>query len=94
MTLVGRIIFGVSQTSLFARWVILEINMLAFLALVRFNLNNHLSAPIKYFMVQRIGSSVFLLGFRLISLTSMSIRIQSMGRLGLFLKLGAAPFHG
>ena len=93
-TLIVRIFLGVRQARFFGRWVMLELNMLAFLALVGLSKERAQSSALKYFMIQRVGSRAFLLGLRLSLFSGLSEHIASLIGIGLFLKLGASPFHG
>jgi len=72
----------------------LELNILRFLALVGINSRNFHSSALKYFIVQRIGSSILLIGVSLRALREGIALFQRVLGGGLFLKLGAAPLHG
>ena len=89
-----RVILGISQTRFFSVWVFIELNILAFLVLVGTVKNVSPSSPLKYFLVQRLGSSVFLLGLILGGHRGLTMTREAIVSLRLFLKLGVAPFHG
>lgn len=90
--LLRRILVGVSQTHFFGRWVCLELNMLTFLALIRLLEGRTPRARIKYFIIQRIGSSIFLWAVGLERAGLGGTREVVAGR-ALRLKLGIAPFQ-
>jgi NADH:ubiquinone oxidoreductase subunit 2 (subunit N) len=68
--------------------------MLLFVGLIRFRKGGIEVARIKYFIVQRIGSTVFLSRVAIIAALGSTLSLETLIGLGLFLKLGAAPLHG
>merc|ERR1712112_364179 len=57
----ARILLSLSSNSCFILWISLEINILGFLPLISFNGNKILENTIKYFLIQGVSSSMFLL---------------------------------
>nr|YP_010610604.1 NADH dehydrogenase subunit 2 [Thereuopoda clunifera]WAP91268.1 NADH dehydrogenase subunit 2 [Thereuopoda clunifera] len=97
--LAGTII-AISSKSWISVWMGLEINLLAFIALISNSLNQQSSeATLKYFLVQSLASSMFLFWaitnflqnnwFIMLTENLNSLIISVI----LALKLGAAPFH-
>ena len=80
--------------SFFSIWVALELNMFAFLGcLISSEQNRSEALRLKYFLVQALGSSIFL-GSVMLS-CSFSVNIFSLLIFfSLLLKLGGAPIHG
>ena len=70
----------------------LELNLLRFVALLAFRKNNRVWIACKYFLVQRLGSALFLLT----RISASWLSITSFLRLlilALILKLAIAPFQ-
>nr|YP_006883115.1 NADH dehydrogenase subunit 2 [Phoronopsis harmeri]AES86295.1 NADH dehydrogenase subunit 2 [Phoronopsis harmeri] len=95
------IVFCLSSSHWFGVWLGLELNMISFivLSMSEKSLNSSESA-IKYFLLQALGSGLFVLGSCLSYASSGSWLISSLSGpdsllilSGLGLKLGAAPFH-
>jgi len=90
----------VSANSWLRAWIGLEINLLAFIPLIRDN-NNLISteASLKYFLTQALASSVLLFAVVIIFLNNYpSIQINTLYTKiiilsSLLIKRGAAPFH-
>ena len=78
--------------SSFIIWLCLEINILAFLPVISSEPGISFENTIKYFIIQRCASIIFLLGI----IFSLIIRNKFVliKLVALVLKLGAAPFHG
>jgi NADH:ubiquinone oxidoreductase subunit 2 (subunit N) len=85
---------GLRQSSFLGVWVRLELNILLFVALLRFRKSGLEVVRIKYFIVQRIGSTLFLRSVGIATFIGVREALIRLIRLALFLKLGVAPFHG
>lgn len=88
-----RVVAGLRAQGLFRAWVCLELNLLSFVGALSLSTQLSTRAGLKYFLVQRLGSSGFLVAIFL----SQAL-IQEVGyvltSLSLILKLAAAPFYG
>lgn len=99
LTLILGTIDSISSNSFFAAWVGLEINLLSFIPLISNNYNTMENESIlKYFLVQALGSSVFLFScliqyFFYINFISFNFLINLLIVISLFLKIAVAPFH-
>ena len=82
----------VSSNSSFIIWLCLEINILAFLPIISSEMGVAFENTIKYFIIQRCASIVFLFG--VIFCLFIRNRFILIKRIAMFFKLGAAPFHG
>jgi len=89
-----RVVLGLRQISFFRGWLRLELNMLMFVAGMAAIKSNLEAASIKYFIVQSIGSRVFLGSISLRALQSSNGFLILIMGLRLVLKLGLAPLHG
>nr|YP_009253811.1 NADH dehydrogenase subunit 2 [Orisarma sinense]ALK01297.1 NADH dehydrogenase subunit 2 [Orisarma sinense] len=89
--LLGSII-SISSPSWFGAWVGLELNMMSFIPLIVLKMNSYYSeAALKYFLIQALGSALFITsGFLSMSFLSISYILIF---LALLLKLASAPFH-
>nr|YP_009538305.1 NADH dehydrogenase subunit 2 [Cacoplistes rogenhoferi]AXY63898.1 NADH dehydrogenase subunit 2 [Cacoplistes rogenhoferi] len=94
-------IVTISSNSWPAMWMGLEINMMAFIPLMMLE-DNHLpsaESSMKYFIIQSMASSMFLMFIILMYMkmqyimNDMTSVIQIMMMITLFIKMGAAPFH-
>nr|AKA67049.1 NADH dehydrogenase subunit 6 [Eriocheir sinensis] len=92
MTLISGSIISISSTSWFGAWIGLELNLMSFIPLIAFKMNQLFSeAALKYFLIQALGSVLFISSsFLLMSFYSFSLLSIF---LALLLKLGGAPFH-
>lgn len=91
-TLILGSIISISSSSWFGAWVGLELNMISFIPLITLKINSYYSeAALKYFLIQALGSAIFISsGF--LSLLFFYIRYIFIF-LALLLKLASAPFH-
>ena len=85
------IIISIRFNSRFIIWLRLEINMLRFLPIISSGLNIELENSVKYFLIQRWASIIFLISYFFCSYFINSIRILLI--LSIFIKLGISPFH-
>nr|QRW36384.1 NADH dehydrogenase subunit 2 [Nebrioporus cooperi] len=92
----------VSSYSWLGTWMGLEINLLSFIPLISMKNNSFSSeAAIKYFLIQALASSIFLLSMILLITKNKMINEMYMFNKIMFmiinstilLKIGAAPFH-
>lgn len=88
-----RVVLGLRQVRFFRGWVRLELNMLIFLGIIRLTKMGIEVARIKYFIIQRIGSSLLLRGIRLSLVQSSRLLITGVMATRLLLKMGMAPLH-
>jgi NADH-quinone oxidoreductase subunit N len=93
MGLAFSLILGLRQIGIFRVWVRMELNMLLFVALLSIAKANLEIEGIKYFIVQRIGSRVFLVRVVLGRLYVSHRFLERLIGLSLVLKLGIAPAH-
>lgn len=89
--LLVSIIISIRFNSRFIIWLRLEINMLRFLPIISSGLNIELENSVKYFLIQRWASIIFLISYFFCSYFINSIRILLI--LSIFIKLGISPFH-
>nr|AXS66440.1 NADH dehydrogenase subunit 2 [Staphylinoidea sp. 10 KM-2017] len=86
---------SISSTSWFGMWLGLEINLLSIIPLMNSSKNSLSNeASLKYFVIQAISSTIFLMSIillsnQLFSFNSIIIMLNS----SLLTKMGAAPFH-
>ena len=90
--LLVTIIISIRTTSYFLMWICLEINMMIFLPIISREPGLALENAIKYFLLQRWASIIYLLRltFTFFFFNSNSIILI----IRIIIKLGAAPFHG
>ena len=86
-----RVLIAYSSNSIVLLWVCIELNILSFLPILGASDNKSLENSIKYFLIQRPSSILFLM-----SLLGRRIRfkLEFIIRLAILLKLGRSPFHG
>ena len=72
-------------------WISLEINILRFLPIISSGVNIELENSVKYFLVQRWASIIFLMRFFFCNYLFRRISLILMIRI--FIKLGISPFH-
>nr|AXS65471.1 NADH dehydrogenase subunit 2 [Nitidulidae sp. KM-2017] len=93
-------LMAISSFSWFSMWMGLEINLLSIIPLMNSKINVYPSeAAIKYFITQTIASSLILMSI-ILNLNTLefipqnfSLFLMMMMNSGLFMKMGAAPFH-
>lgn len=89
----SSIFLGLRAASLFGGWVALELNMLRFVGLLfLFSLSN-IRNTVKYFIIQRVGSSIYLASTLFMFLFSCRAVNISIFSLAIILKMGISPFH-
>lgn len=90
-------ILTISSNNFFSAWLGLEINLISFLPILSNNYNSLENESIlKYFLIQTIGSSIFLLSTLLNSIylnNNIFLIINLLIILALLLKIAASPFH-
>ena len=72
-------------------WIRLEINILRFLPIISSGLNIELENSVKYFIIQRWASIIFLMRFFFCNYLFNGFNLLLIIRM--FIKLGVAPFH-
>nr|YP_009498512.1 NADH dehydrogenase subunit 2 [Parasesarma pictum]AWK60825.1 NADH dehydrogenase subunit 2 [Parasesarma pictum] len=91
-TLILGSIISISSSSWFGAWVGLELNMMSFIPLITLKMNSYYSeAALKYFLIQALGSALFISSGFLSLLFYFISYIFIL--LALLLKLASAPFH-
>lgn len=90
--LLFRLIFSLRRSSILLLWASLEINILRFLPIISSGSGISLENTIKYFLIQRFASVIFLVSSILIFFLDIWFRLFILTGT-IFLKLGAAPFH-
>ena len=72
-------------------WIRLEVNILRFLPIISSGLNIELENSVKYFLVQRWASIIFLINYFFSNYLFNSFNLLLIIRI--FIKLGISPFH-
>nr|YP_010239060.1 NADH dehydrogenase subunit 2 [Phrosinella nasuta]QTF74294.1 NADH dehydrogenase subunit 2 [Phrosinella nasuta] len=93
--LMGTLI-SISSNSWLSAWMGLEINLLAFIPLMKDSKLMSTESSLKYFLTQALASSILLFAMILFMLNSYmmsSIFMEMVIFSSLLLKMGAAPFH-
>ena len=75
----------------FLIWILLELNMIRFLPIISSKEHIEIENSIKYFLIQRWASVIFLIRFFLLNLFLNNMYILIIFRI--FIKLGVTPFH-
>nr|YP_009441578.1 NADH dehydrogenase subunit 2 [Tachyta nana]AOY39253.1 NADH dehydrogenase subunit 2 [Tachyta nana] len=102
LTLILGTLISISSYSWLGTWMGLEMNLLSFIPLIKENNNSFSSeSSIKYFLIQALASSMFLIS--IIILMTMSnllneffinnFMLSMIMNSSLLMKMGAAPFH-
>ena len=93
-TVVLRVIIVASSPSILISWVGLELNTITFIPLILIISGQQESkSAVTYFLTQTLASVLFLVG-ALLNFTPLSTSLAAPIILaGLFIKIGAAPFH-
>ena len=73
-------------------WVALEFNILAFLPIMSSESGMAFENTIKYFLIQRWASIIFL--SRILFSVNLTQNLENIAIFSIFIKLGLAPFHG
>jgi len=92
LVLIVAIIILIRSNSSFIIWLCLETNILAFLPIISSESGIAFENTIKYFIIQRCASIIFLFG--VIFCLLMRNKFIIIKRVAIFVKLGASPFHG
>merc|ERR1711860_53335 len=85
------IILALRITSNLLLWIRLELNILRFLPIISSKENIEIENSIKYFLIQRWASVIFLMRFFFFYMINNAFYI--LINLSLFIKLGIRPFH-
>nr|AMX74183.1 NADH dehydrogenase subunit 2 [Ornithodoros zumpti] len=86
------VIMAMSTSSMFALWIIMEINMLAFIPIINTKNLPSTNSIILYFIVQSLASSFFILSMTFSKSFSL-FDPNILFIIPMMIKLGAAPFH-
>nr|YP_009328031.1 NADH dehydrogenase subunit 2 [Trachelus tabidus]APC92674.1 NADH dehydrogenase subunit 2 [Trachelus tabidus] len=96
-TLIISTLIAMSSHSWMIIWMMLEINLMSFIPIIMLKMN-HNNFLFKYFIVQTIGSSVFLIGIVLLWMNNYDNVINTnfmntMIIMSMIMKMGMIPFH-
>lgn len=92
LMLLGRAL-AVSSSNLTGVWIGMELNLFSFIALINGVVGNRPTEPIiKYFVVQRVGSMLFIFGGLAVKSSHISLLLL-LRAVGVFIKVGLFPFH-
>ena len=89
--MVLSIFISLRINSNFLIWILLELNIISFLPIISSKEHIEIENSIKYFLIQRWASIIFLRRFFFFNLFLNNIYIVIIFRI--FIKLGVAPFH-
>jgi NADH-ubiquinone oxidoreductase chain 2 len=88
-----RLFIAIRSNSTIIIWVRLEFNMLRFLPIITSREYSPIENSIKYFLVQRIASIIYITCV-LLCLIKYNFILEIFMSMRIIIKLGAAPFHG
>nr|YP_010610863.1 NADH dehydrogenase subunit 2 [Idiocerus consimilis]WAP91684.1 NADH dehydrogenase subunit 2 [Idiocerus consimilis] len=86
------VMFSLSSNNWMMVWVGLEISLMSFIPLMISNLAVSSECSMKYFIVQSMSSSLFILGV-VFMLMGVNINYEIIVVLSMMMKMGVAPFH-
>nr|QKW88755.1 NADH dehydrogenase subunit 2 [Idiocerus herrichii] len=86
------VMLSLSSNNWMMVWVGLEISLMSFIPLMISNLTISSECAMKYFIVQSMSSSVFILGV-IFMLMGVNMNYELIIVLSMVMKMGAAPFH-
>ena len=87
-----RFVLLISRGRWIGLWVAIEINLLGVLGLLKIGRKEEAGLSVKYFLIQALGSLVILLaGLGMVGISR--LMVGKILVLGLFIKIGAFPFH-
>ena len=93
LVLLIRLFIAIRRNSTIIIWVRLEFNMLRFLPIIISSEYSPMENSIKYFLIQRIASIIYIICV-LICLMKYNYILEIFMATSIIIKLGAAPFHG
>nr|YP_010758045.1 NADH dehydrogenase subunit 2 [Gunungiella acanthoclada]WEU80050.1 NADH dehydrogenase subunit 2 [Gunungiella acanthoclada] len=86
--------YTISTNSWISCWMGLEINLFSFIPLIHSTSKFNSESMMKYFIIQVISSSMFLISIIFLSLNFINLFWSYLiMNLSLFMKMGSAPFH-
>lgn len=88
-----RLYIGISTFSLISLWAALELNILIFLGILGLIKDNSSDVRLKYFIVQRVGSVLFLVLLVIMMGQVSGLKVSLGVELAALVKIGAGPFH-
>nr|YP_009344603.1 NADH dehydrogenase subunit 2 [Modiolus modiolus]APU51263.1 NADH dehydrogenase subunit 2 [Modiolus modiolus] len=100
LLLIGGILVTLSTDSKISGWLGMEINVMGFLGVLSVRGFMNISVGLKYFIIQVLGSGLFLMGVLVFysgyfSLNHLMLQVSGwMVEMGLFCKAGIFPLHG
>nr|YP_009117988.1 NADH dehydrogenase subunit 2 [Brachythemis contaminata]AJE75776.1 NADH dehydrogenase subunit 2 [Brachythemis contaminata] len=97
MSLFTGTIISISSSSWLGMWIGIEMNLLSFIPLInKYKTPYETESSMKYFLVQAMGSVLFLMSIMLSEMNDFTMNINSnsyLMSLALLMKMGAAPMH-
>nr|YP_010736936.1 NADH dehydrogenase subunit 2 [Chinaocerus tubulatus]WEP24823.1 NADH dehydrogenase subunit 2 [Chinaocerus tubulatus] len=86
------VVLSLSSNNWMMLWIGLEISLMCFIPLMISNLMISSECSMKYFIVQSMSSSIFILGV-IFMLMGVSMNYEMIIILSMVMKMGVAPFH-
>nr|YP_011017302.1 NADH dehydrogenase subunit 2 [Amblyomma argentinae]WQF68965.1 NADH dehydrogenase subunit 2 [Amblyomma argentinae] len=86
------VIITISSKSWFIYWLMMELNLLAFIPILNLKKINNSNCMISYFIVQSFSSSLFFIAMLIYSITNFEFFAFVM-TLSMMIKLAMVPFH-
>lgn len=93
ITLILGTILTLRSNNWFSIWIGLEINLISFIPLITNYKNSSSERAIIYFIVQRIGSILFIASILITSILILKTFIEIITIIRISLKIGIAPIH-
>ena len=93
LVLVISVFVAIRSNSTIIIWVRLELNILRFLPIITSREYSPMENSIKYFLVQRVASIIYITCV-LLCLIKYNYTLELFIAIRIIIKLGAAPFHG
>lgn len=91
-TMIIGVIITICSNNWIAIWTGIEIVLLSFIPLIQNRKNSRSESIIKYFIIQRVASTMFLLRV-VIMLIGVNIINEMLITIAIVIKIGLAPFH-
>nr|YP_011017956.1 NADH dehydrogenase subunit 2 [Amritodus flavoscutatus]WQF70187.1 NADH dehydrogenase subunit 2 [Amritodus flavoscutatus] len=92
MTMMFGIILSLSSSSWLILWIGMEVTIMSFIPLINSKLMISSEASMKYFIIQSMSSSVFMLGV-MFMLMGVNMNIEILIGCSMLISMGVAPFH-
>lgn len=91
-TMIIGVIITICSNNWISIWIGIEVTLLSFIPIIQSEVKTSSESIIKYFIVQRAASTIFLLGV-IIILIGVNIIDETITLTALIIKIGLAPFH-